>query len=212
MTRWLARASVDATRPRGDLADGADVGLDVAIELRLGQLREGLDLEALVGVLDVDGEQAADVGVVDLDPLELGLAVLAEQMDLVAEPGQRAGQVGVVDVAAGAAQHVAVKDEDAHRSPPKLLVFAAMNERQLYRMRAPASGREALAHAEPGSIYVDRETGEEMEPVAMVLPLAPSASALPRTPENLRACRRCDQLIGLDVSDCPYCGLRQQAI
>ena len=26
------------------------------------------------------------------------------------------------------------------------------------------------------------------------------ASALPRTPENLRACRRCDQLIGLDVS------------
>ena len=55
-------------------------------------------------------------------------------------------------------------------------------------------------------------TGEEMEPVAMVLPLAPSASALPRTPENLRACRRCDQLIGLDVSDCPYCGLRQQAV
>ena len=48
-----------------------------------------------------------------------------------------------------------------------------MNERQLYRMRAPASGREALAHAEPGQIYVDRETGEEMEPVAMVLPLAP---------------------------------------
>ena len=32
-------------------------------------------------------------------------------------------------------------------------------------MRAPASGREALAHAEPGSVYVDRETGEEMEPV-----------------------------------------------
>src|SRR5690606_16147574 len=56
-----------------------------------------------------------------------------------------------------------------------------MNQRQLYRMRAPASGREALAHAEPGSVYLDRETGEEMEPVAMVLPLAPSDSALPRT-------------------------------
>jgi hypothetical protein len=89
---------------------------------------------------------------------------------------------------------------------------AGQNERQLYRMRAPASGREALARAEPGSIYVDRETGEEMEPVAMLLPLAPSASALPRTPDNLRACRRCDQLIGLDVSDCPYCGLRQSAL
>ena len=87
-----------------------------------------------------------------------------------------------------------------------------MNEKQLYRMRAAASGREAIAHAEPGSVYVDRETGEEMFPVAMVLPLAPSASSLPRSPENLRACDRCDQLIGIDVSDCPYCGKRQSAL
>ena len=84
-----------------------------------------------------------------------------------------------------------------------------MNSKQLYRMRAPASGREALAHAEPGEVYLDRETGEEMEPVTRVLPLGPSASALLRTPDNLRSCRRCDQLIGIDVSDCPYCGLRQ---
>lgn len=96
--------------------------------------------------------------------------------------------------------------------PEKLLVFPAVNAKQVYRMRAPASGREALAHAEPGSVYVDSETDEEMAPVAMVLPLAPSASALPRTPDNLRACRRCDQLIGLDVSDCPYCNLRQEAL
>jgi hypothetical protein len=81
--------------------------------------------------------------------------------------------------------------------------LSAVNSKQLYRMRAPGSGREALAHAEPGSVYVDRETGEEMVPVAAVLPLSP---------ENLRACRRCDQLIGLDVSDCPYCGLRQEAL
>jgi hypothetical protein len=87
-----------------------------------------------------------------------------------------------------------------------------MNLKQIYRMRSRASGREALAEAEPGSVYVDRETGEEMYPVAKVLPLAPSASSLPRSPENLRACRRCDQLIGLDVSDCPYCGLRQEAL
>jgi hypothetical protein len=91
-------------------------------------------------------------------------------------------------------------------------VFAAVNEKQTFRMRAPASGREALAKAEPGQVYIDRETGEEMHPVSMVLPLAPSASALPRTPDNLRACRRCDQLIGLDVSDCQYCGLRQSAL
>ena len=91
-------------------------------------------------------------------------------------------------------------------------MFPAVNPKQLYRMRAPASGREALAYAEPGSVYLDRETDEEMVPVAMVLPLAPSASALPRTPENLRACERCDQLIGIDVSDCPYCGKRQSAL
>jgi hypothetical protein len=45
-----------------------------------------------------------------------------------------------------------------------------------------------------------------------VVPLAPSESALPRTIENLRICRRCHQLIGLDVSDCPYCGLRQPGL
>lgn len=79
-------------------------------------------------------------------------------------------------------------------------------------MRAPASGREALVEAEPGETYVDRATGEELEPVTRVLPLQPSASGLLRSPENLRICSRCEELIGLDVSDCPYCGLRQPAL
>jgi hypothetical protein len=85
------------------------------------------------------------------------------------------------------------------------------NPKQKYRLRARASGRETVAAAEPGGVYLDRETGEEMEPVTRTLPLAPSGSALLRTPENLRICRRCEQLIGLDVSDCEYCGLRQPA-
>ena len=95
------------------------------------------------------------------------------------------------------------------RRRPLLWLRPMQNARQTFRLRAPASGREALAEANAESAYVDRETGEEMEIVARTLPLAPSESALLRTPENLRACRRCDQLIGLDVSDCPYCGLRQ---
>lgn len=86
-----------------------------------------------------------------------------------------------------------------------------MNEKQTYRFRAPASGREALVQAEQGGVYVDRETGEEMQPVTRTLPLAPSDSSLLRSPENLLQCRRCEQLIGLDLSDCPYCGLRQEA-
>ena len=85
-------------------------------------------------------------------------------------------------------------------------------DRQIYRLRAPGSGREALAPVDPDGVYVDRETGEEMRPVTRVLPLAPSDSALLRTPENLRECRRCRQLIGLDVSDCTHCGLRQPAL
>jgi hypothetical protein len=86
------------------------------------------------------------------------------------------------------------------------------NQRQTYRLRTPASGRESLAEVEPGGVYVDRETGEEMDVVSRTLPLAPSDSALLRMPENLRACPRCRQLIGIDVSDCPNCGLRQPPI
>ena len=84
-----------------------------------------------------------------------------------------------------------------------------MNDRQTYRLRAPASGREAIAAVDEHGVYIDSVSGEEMEPVTRTLPLAPSDSALLRTPENLRLCSRCEQLIGLDVSDCPYCGKRQ---
>lgn len=84
-----------------------------------------------------------------------------------------------------------------------------MTSRQTYRLRAPASGRESIAAVEPGGVYVDRVSGEEMEPVTRPLPLAESGSSLLRTPDNLRACARCDQLIGLDLADCPYCGKRQ---
>jgi len=84
-----------------------------------------------------------------------------------------------------------------------------MSEGQNYRLRAPASGREAIAEVEDDGVYVDSVSGEEMEPVTRTLPLAGSPSALLRTPENLRLCARCDQLLGLDVADCPYCGKRQ---
>lgn len=78
-------------------------------------------------------------------------------------------------------------------------------------MRAPASGREAIVEADPDGVYVDRETGEELRPVTRVLPLEPSPSRLLRAPENLVECERCKQLIGIDLSDCPHCGLRQEA-
>jgi len=85
-----------------------------------------------------------------------------------------------------------------------------MSDEQIWRLRAPASGRETLAPIHDGTgVYLDSESGEEMEPVTRVLPLAGGDSALLRSPENLRECPRCDQLIGVDIANCPYCGLRQ---
>src|SRR5205807_10360418 len=88
------------------------------------------------------------------------------------------------------------------------LESAAIMAGQLYRLRTPSTGREILLEAEPGRIYTDRETGEELEVVGMVVPLAPTSSRLPWAVENLRFCPWCDQLAQRDLNDCPTCGRR----
>ena len=87
-----------------------------------------------------------------------------------------------------------------------------MTALQRYRFRAPSSGREIVREAEPGRIYVDRETGEPLEVVGKVVPLAPSQSRLPWAVETLRFCNWCDQLAPRDVNDCPTCGRRMSAV
>ena len=74
---------------------------------------------------------------------------------------------------------------------------------QLYRLRAPSSGREVLLEAEPGRVYRDRETGEELEVVGKVLPWSV---------ETLRFCNWCDQPAQRDLNDCPTCGRRMSAL
>ncbi len=83
-----------------------------------------------------------------------------------------------------------------------------MIRRQRYRLRTPSTGREVLVEAEPGKVYRDRDSGEELEVVGKVLPLAPSSSRLPWAVENLRFCPHCDQLAQKDLNDCPHCGRR----
>ena len=83
-----------------------------------------------------------------------------------------------------------------------------MRIRQKYRMRTPSTGREVIVEADPDQTYVDRETGEELEVVGKVLPLAPSTSKLPWAVENLRFCPWCEQLAQKDLNDCPACGRR----
>jgi hypothetical protein len=83
---------------------------------------------------------------------------------------------------------------------------------QKYRLRAPSTGREVIIEAQPGTVYVDQETGEPLEVVGKLLPLAPSASSLPWSVENLRICNWCDSLAPKDLNDCPTCGRRMDAL
>ena len=87
-----------------------------------------------------------------------------------------------------------------------------MSQRQKYRLRA-RSDRELIREVEPGTVYVDRETGDEFEVVGKLLPLAPSASDLPWAVENLRLCGcSLEQLTPKDVNDCVTCGRRLPAL
>ena len=87
-----------------------------------------------------------------------------------------------------------------------------MAEHQRYRLRT-RSDRELIREVEPGRVYVDRESGEEYEVVAKVLPLAPSPSNMPWAVENLRLCGcSLEQLTPKDVNDCVTCGRRLPAV
>lgn len=83
-----------------------------------------------------------------------------------------------------------------------------MSDRQRYRLRTPSTGREIVLEAEPDEIYLDRETGEQLEVVGKIVPLAPSRSQLPWAVEALRFCPWCDQHAQRDLNDCPTCGRR----
>jgi hypothetical protein len=65
-----------------------------------------------------------------------------------------------------------------------------------------------IREAQPGKTYVDRESGEPLEIVGKLAPVAPSQSKLPWTPANLRFCPWCRQLAQKDLNDCPTCGRR----
>jgi hypothetical protein len=90
-----------------------------------------------------------------------------------------------------------------------------------YRLRAPASGRESIvtfdgrksdAVAEDEVGFYDRVTGERMEVVAKLIPVQDLNSALPRAPETVRVCPSCEELVGMDASECPFCRRRMPAL
>lgn len=87
-----------------------------------------------------------------------------------------------------------------------------VSTQQKYRLRTPSTGRELVVVAEPDEEFVDRDTGEQMEVVGKLLPLAPSPSELPWAVDNLRFCTWCDQLTQKDLNDCPHCGRRMEPL
>ena len=87
-----------------------------------------------------------------------------------------------------------------------------MRLRQRYRMRTPSTGPEVIITADPDQTYLDRETGEPLEIIAQLLPLAPTGSELPWMIENLRFCNWCDQMAQKDLNDCPTCGRRMEPL
>ena len=67
--------------------------------------------------------------------------------------------------------------------------------------------------AEPGKVYLDRDTGEQLEVVGQGRSRSrPSQSQLPWAVENLRFCNWCDQPAQKDLNDCPTCGRRMAAL
>jgi hypothetical protein len=105
-----------------------------------------------------------------------------------------------------------MEHEDAHALAAypwgRFARVPGVSTNQRYRLRAPTSGREVLVEAVPGEIYLDRDSGEEMEIVGKLLPLAPSESRLPWAVEHLRFCPWCEQPAQKDLNDCPTCGRR----
>jgi hypothetical protein len=104
-----------------DIPNSGDVGLEIALELSVGELGKRLDLKPLVAVRNEDRQQAADVGDVHRDPVASpdpvkisGAPVLAEQVHFVSLARQRLRQARVVDVGSRPAQQVTVEDQDAH--------------------------------------------------------------------------------------------------
>ncbi len=60
--QMVGESGVDPAGPLADVRDRGDVGVDVGLDLHLGQIVECASGETDVGVGDIDGEQPADVG------------------------------------------------------------------------------------------------------------------------------------------------------
>ncbi len=225
MIRWLASAASGSPAAATTSPNRRDVRVEVAIELLVGQLGERLHLEALVAVVHEDGEQSADIRPVDGDRTRwpVSRTVSTRRPRLPQSPtastqsssaASRSWQSRWTSWPWPAApaqgsrcrhcsrspEQVAVKDQDSHR-PNRIGRFALLscrpmqNPEQTYRLRAPASGREALAKASPtASTSTARRRGDggrRGDPAARALGVGPGPGT--REPARLPPLRPADR-------------------
>ena len=111
---WFAEDEVG----RQVLAERGGVRLDPRVELGARAVLHELHLVALVAVEDEDRQQAADVrphGLRAAEVVALRVRLLAEDRHVVPGAAPLARERARVDVRAGAAEQVAVPEQDPHR-------------------------------------------------------------------------------------------------
>ncbi len=99
----------------------AGVGLYEVISLRGGQLLQQARLEIPIAVHHEYRQDSADLGPHDPRRSEIeppGVRVLAEDDDLVTHPTPEAGERASVDVGSGAAEQIAVPQENLQGASP----------------------------------------------------------------------------------------------
>lgn len=93
-------------------------------------------------------------------------------------------------------------------TPGALIFCRLVSAHQKYHLRSAGYKRDIFVVGD-GAKYVDRQSGTPFKVVGKVMPLAPSASNLPWSEDNLRPCGCSrEQLVQKDVNDCPYCDRR----
>jgi len=186
---------------------GSNTTRVLVAEPQEGQLRKVMEQRAYTRI----GKGSQHDGAIDADKVGEVADVVATQIRLAKEVGAEAIRTVATAAIREATNRTEVVAEIARVAGVEVEVLSEHEEGRL----AFIGATKTLGHPVEGDVAVvdvDRETGEELEVVAELLPVAPTPSELPWAVENLRFCNWCDQLAQKDLNDCPHCGRRMAAI
>lgn len=79
---------------------------------------------------------------------------------------------------------------------------------QRHRLRNARTEREVALAGQPGRNYLYKQSGEPLEVVGRIVPVAPGPSHPPWAVENLRLCPTCAERVQKSLNHRPYDGRR----